>query len=173
MKRYKIVGTSKPEFMGIDISLVFDDISIGKSCEVFGYTFTITQTGMVLILSNSDWVLTLQELPPTNEDLWTETITDIKDLRINHEVDLFFKPKELMLTSTERIENHGVTHQCLFEFLKNEWQFVSHLTDIPFPFDFNYEFDLLMLNDEWKIVGDITLLRKGSFSRYASDGRCI
>jgi len=174
LKRYKVVGTSKPEFMDIDLNVVFDDISIGKKCEVFGYTFTITQTGTVLVLANPDWVLTLQELPEEIvQDSWGHIVIDHTELRINHEVDLFFADiKEVKISSTDRIEN-GVTFKCLFDFLVNEWKYISHLTDIPFPFEYDRKFNLLVLQDEWNIVGDFILLREGSFTRYNADGRCI
>lgn len=161
--------------MDMDMNILFEDINIGKECEVFGSKFTITQTGRVLILSNPDWVLTLLELePPVEEGLWGHMIVDPSDLRVNHEIDIFLQDKkQVRITSTDRIEENGVTFKCIFKFLKLEWGFISQLVDTKFPFEYNEEFDLLVFNDEWDLIGDIDLLREGSFSRYDSTGRCI
>ncbi len=172
MKKYKVISSSRPEFTNIEMNIVFDDIYIGKNCEVLGTMFKITQTGQCIVLANEDWVLTLFELPEEKIEKWTETITDPRDLRINHEIDLFFKPKELKIIKTERIK-HGLTYECLYRFLKNEWKFISHLVDTPIPFDYNEEFRLFILNDEWNLIGDTVLIKNGSFSRYNKEGRCI
>ncbi len=177
MKRYRVVGSSKSEFMDIEMNITFDDISIGKTCEVFGYRFTITQTGMVLVLANPDWVLTVQEVNIPVTIVWEKCIIDPVDLRINHEVDVFLKDKLIRLTETDRLKvDHGMTYGALFHFLKKEWQFIGHSTiGVAFPFDYDPNYKLFTMRDEWNFdsTDAVFLLRDGSFSRYSSDGRCI
>ena len=173
MKRYKVVGSSKSEFMDIDVNVVFDDTSMGKQCEVFGHMFTITQTGMIMILSHPDWVLTLQELDPEPVEEYRGMITNYEHLRINHEIDLYFGQKEIKITRTDRLDDEGVTFKCLHEFLQSEWRFLSSMVKGPFPFAYKDEWKLFILDDSWNIVGDVDLLREGSFSRYNAEGRCI
>lgn len=176
MKKYKVVGSSKGEFMGITMNIVFDDISLGKTCEVFGKTFTITQTGMIMILSNKDWVLTLQEIPEPVVDPWQKVIVQSKDLRINHEVDVFLKPKLIKLSETDRLKkDYGVTLLCLYQFLYNEWKYIGMASGVAFPFEYDPPNKLFIMRDEWNFdsLNSISLFREGSFSRYNSDGRCI
>lgn len=176
MKKYKVVGSSRPEFMNIEMSLVFDDISIGKQCEVFGTRFTITQPGKILVLSNEDWVLTLQELEAPKPITWTTTIDNHRDLRVNFEIDLFFDRKAIRLNRTERLsDKNGVTVRCVYLWLRNEWKYIGPTINKPFPFRWDEENLLMSLLDEWNFDGleTISLLREGSFSRYSADGRCI
>lgn len=176
MQKYKVVGSTKTEFMGIEMNIVFDDITIGKVCDVFGETFTITQTGAVLILSNKDWVLSLQEIPQVKTDPWTKIIRTPQDLRINHEVDVFIKPKLIKLSETDRLKSdYGVTLLALYKFLKSEWKYIKASTGVAFPFDYDAENKLFIMRDEWNFdsLESISLFREGTFSRYNSAGRCI
>ena len=176
MTKYKIVGSSKDEFLGIEMNIVFDDIEIGKVCEVFGTQFTITQTGAILILSNKDWVLTLQEVPQVVTDPWTKVIRKPSDLRINHEVDVFLKTKLIKLSETDRLKSdYGVTFLALYKFLQNEWRYIQSASGVAFPFEYDAENKLFIMRDEWNFdsLDSISLTREGSFSRYNSSGRCI
>jgi len=176
MKKYKVVGSSQGQFLGIEMNIVFDDITMGKSVEVFGKTFTITQTGKIIILSNKDWVLTLQEVPTPIIDPWTKVITNPSDLRINHEVDVFLKTKLIKLSDTDRLKkDHGVTLLCLFQFLQNEWKYIGAASGIAFPFEYDPANKIFIMRDEWNFdsLNSISLFREGSFTRYNSSGRCI
>ena len=176
MKKYKIVGSSDQAFMNIEMNIVFDDISIGKNCEVFGKVFTITQTGKCIVLANSDWVLTLLEIDnPDNEIKWGHRISDSNDLRINHEVDIFIRDKIIKISKTDRLGESGVTFRALFEFLQKEWRYIGELINSNFPFEYDSELKLFTMREEWNFDSNesSSLVKDGSFSRYNSDGRCI
>ena len=176
MKKYRVVGSSKPEFMNIEMNIVFDDVTIGKPCEVFGHQFVITQNGKVIILSSETWVMSLLEIEIPKKAEWQYKLTNHKDLRINHEVDIFVEKKVIKLSETERLRgDNGVTFLCLFNFLRCEWKYIERLSGVAFPFDYDQEYDLFIMRDEWNFdsLSTIKLLREGSFSRYNSSGRCI
>lgn len=174
MKKYKVVGSSDPTFMNIEMNIVFDDISIGKGCEVFNHQFTITQTGKCVILSSETWVLTLLEIEEKAESKWGHLLTNPEDLRINHEIDIYIKDKIIQLTKTDRLTDNGVTYRCVYEFLKNEWKYVSQMVDVSFPFEYQDDPKLFTLRNEWNFGGESQLLlRQGSHSRYNSEGKCI
>jgi len=176
MKKYRVVGSTKEEFLNIEMKIVFDDDRIGTNCSLFGTEFVITQTGKAMILSSKDWVLSLLELPELNVDLWQKTLVDPKDLRFNLEIDIFIEKKTIRIQTTDRLkEEHGVTLECIYKCLKNEWKFISSLSNTPFPFEYKLDDLLFIMRDSWNFdsLKSISLTREGSFSRYNSEGRCI
>ena len=175
MKKYRVIGSSDPAFMNIEMNIVFDDISMGKTCEVFGTLFTITQTGKVVVLSSPTWVLSLQLIPVKNEEKsWGHRISDPKELRVNHEVDVFLGNKTIRLTITDRLQDAGITFECLFKFLRNEWKYIEQLSGVAFPFEYDKELKLFTMRDEWNFEeGSERLVFDGSFSRWDAEGRCI
>lgn len=175
MKKYKVVGSSKTEFMGIEMDIMFDDVSIGKQCEVFGTQFTITQPGKILVLSHKDWVLTLQELPPEEIVIPPHTIKDSAELRINYEVDVFLEPKHIRLTPTDRLTDEGVTFECLYKFLLAEWKYIFNLTGVMFPFGYDIDTQVMLFKDSWNYdsIESFVYMREGSYTRLDANGRII
>ena len=177
MKKYKVIGSSDPAFMNIEMNFVFDDISMGKTCEVFNNTFTITQTGKIIVLSSEKWVLTLLDITPeVLEDKWNKTITNPKDLRINHEIDIFVEKKLIKINTTDRLTHtNRTTYECLYKFLKNEWKYIHSMTGVSFPFEYDHALKLFTMRDEWNFDSGNSFkhMTEGSYSRYAADGRCI
>lgn len=176
-KKYKIISSTNPAFLNIELYLTFDNPYVGQSCEVFGKKFTITQTGVITILSSEGWVLTLQEMPPdVTERQWGGLITNPNDLRINFEVDIFLKKKLIRLSQTDRLtEAGGVTMKAVAQFLINEWPRVESVSNISCPFMWDDEYKVLFMHDSWNFenIASISLTRQGSYTRYDENGRVI
>jgi len=176
-QKYKVVSSSKPEFNNIELFFVFDDPQPGKVVEVFGHRFTITQTGKLTVLSSESWVLTLQEItPPEDTPYGRGPIINWRDLRINFEVDVFPSTKKIRLQETDRLTlEHGVIMQALALFLIHNWGQIESAYGIPCPVEWNADYNVMYLRDNWNLDGlsSVQLTRSGSFTRYNEDGRVI
>ena len=152
-------GSSRAEFMGIEINLVLDNDNIGEEVNVLGGTFKITQNGPILVLTNSDWCLTLQDITP-NE-------TKVESLVINKNLEIFFETKEILV-------GLKCTYKELFKVLKSEWKLAGKLMNISLPFDYDDELKLFTFNNEWNFApGSLQLMTSGSYSRINASGRNI
>ena len=175
--KYKIVSSTNLAFVNVELFLTFDNPFIGQSCEVFGEQFTITQTGVITVIANKDWVLTLQELPPEiKERQWGGLITQSKDLRVNFEIDIFLKDKHIRVSKTDRLTDEGgVTMKAIAHFLIKEWPRVESVSGVSCPFVWDDKFKVLFMHDSWNFenLASIILTREGSYTRYNKEGRAI
>ncbi len=159
-KKFKVMGSSREEFMSIEIDMVIDDESIGASCNVLGGSFTITQNGKILVLADKEWVLTLMDITPV-------VIKEKPKLVINKNLDIFFKTKEIEV-------QQKCTYLELFNALKKEWLIAGALSNEPFPLEYDEELKLLTFKNSWGFANDSMLnMTDGSFSRLSEDGRSI
>ena len=83
-KKYKVMGDTKNIFLGIELDLVIENEEIGTEVNVLGGTFKITQNGKILVLSEPDWVLTLQDITLVAEK-------EKPKLVINQNIDISFQ----------------------------------------------------------------------------------
>jgi len=170
--KYKVQSDTSNQFTGIEIDYVIEDFTIGRELMFLGENYTLKQNGLILVLGNKDRVITIQELKQKEEPLWSKMLRK-EDLRINHEVEIYFETKEIQLKNSERLGKNGTSFQALFDLLQAEWKMAGVLSSHPFPLEMR-EHNNLLFKDEWALAaGSLEFLRKGSFTRVNSDGRTI
>lgn len=177
--KYRIVSSTKPEFMNIELFLTFDNPYPGKGCSVFGHDFTITQAGeKLIVIVSEDWVITLEVLAPEKPvKVWGPMIEDPNDLRINFEVDVFLgDKKKIRINETDRLtQAGGVKMEALAKFLMREWPRIESVSGIACPVGWDDEYQVMYLRDCWNLDGltSVALTRHGSFTRYNESGRVV
>jgi hypothetical protein len=176
--KYKIVSSTEKQYENIEIPLMLET-ELGSECSVLGGTFTVTQSGGgIIILSNKDWVMTLQEIYEAPKEPVVTFIDDPKYLRINKEVDLFFDTLEIRLNIGHGYltEEHGLTYASLYKFLMNEWKTIANLfpENKALPMEHEPGTNNYCLINGWNWFADYTLLLKdGCWSRKDLMGRHI
>lgn len=175
MKKYKIASSTKPEFVDIEMPIDIQDDSLGAKLFLFGTEFGITQNGIILVLVEKDWVITLQELDVPMTGKIDELIIDGSLLQPNAEFEIFFETKEIQLKETKNLSKEGVTYKALFGALQREWSMAKQVFDVAFPFEYDEELKLLTMNDEWNFMKGETFsfMKEGSYSRKNASGRNI
>ena len=159
-KKYKVMGDTKGTFLSVEFDLVLEDDTIGHDCNVLGGTFTITQNGKILVLTNPDWCLTLMDITPAPKVV-------VPSLAINTTLDIYFETKEIAVRCR-------ATYKELYEFLKNEWVMAGALSASPFPLEYDEDLKLLTFKDEWGFEeGSFKFMKEGSYSRLNVAGRNI
>ena len=159
MKKYIIKGSSRPEFLDIELPLNIDD-TIGSKCNVLGSEFTVTQNGKILVLVNDIWCLTLMDITP-------EPVVEKPKLEVNKTLEIYFKTKEIEIKT-------DCTYKELFEAIANEWELIEGLVSEPLPLEYNEDLKLLVFRNEWNITkGSLKHLTNGSYTRYNKAGRSI
>ena len=178
MKKYKIVSSTDRQYENIELPLVIET-EIGKECVVLGTSYTITQAGGgIIILSNKDCVLTLQEIIEIPKEPKVTLIDDPKYLRINKEVDLFFETKEIRLNVDNGYltNEYGLTYDSLYKFLMKEWKTIAKLfpENKALPMEHEPNTNNYCLINGWNWFANYNLLLKdGCWSRKDMSGRHI
>lgn len=67
--KYKIVSSTNPVFLNVEMPFDFSDKTIGDSVNIFGQELKITQTGTVYLCVSEKAVMTLQEIPEEIEEI--------------------------------------------------------------------------------------------------------
>ncbi len=159
-KKYKVMGDTKDNFLGIEFDLVIENDDIGNVINVLGGTFTITQNGQILVLSEPKWVLTLQDITPV-------PVLEKPKLVINETVEIFFGDKTIEV----KIDT---TYEELFYFLQKEWKLIKNvLTDTILPFDYSERLQLFTFKNDWgfKLGKTFSHMSGGSFAQLNAAGR--
>jgi hypothetical protein len=176
--KYRIVSSTKSEFLNIELYMTLDKPYPGKGCSVFGHDFTITQVGKYVTLASATWVITMEELEPeVFKKVWGAMITDPSDLRINFEIDIFLGThKSIQIHETDRLtQEGGVTMKALAKFLIKQWPQIKSISGIQCPVVWDYKYKVMYLRDNWNLsnLASIALTREGSFIRYDESGRVV
>jgi len=160
MKKYKITSSTKPEFEGIEIPLDIDNYIVGSNIVVLGHTFTITQSGSIIVLVNEQWCLTLIDITP-------KVKSEVSKLIINDTLEIYLETKEIEVKCK-------ATFKELYNILLKEWNFINTLDNEPFPCEYNEELKLLTFVNDWKLTDASVLnMEDGSFSCKNKAGRYI
>ena len=166
--KYKVQSDTSNQFTGIEIDYVIEDFTIGRELMFLGEKFTLKQNGVILVLGNKDRVITIQ-----NKEEKVKPISKIiakENLRINHEIDIFFETKEFQIKSTERLEK--IRYEVFYEFIKDEWKMAGVLANEEFPLELRD--NNLLLKNSWNFTkGSFVLLIDGSFTRENEWGNVI
>jgi len=169
VEKYKVmssVGEGKEFMNGIEFDFVIENEDIGQEVNCLGDTFTITQNGKILVLVNSDWVLTIMKQPKPEEEINL-------NLEPNVDYDVFFETKTFKIHETDLVKR-GVSYEKFFETLRDEWSTIEKIRNTPFPMKFDYDFNSLVFTHGWDWESDdYTLLNNGSWGREDKDGRSI
>ena len=102
------------------------------------------------------------------------TITDPDNLHQNTEVTISTQAKTISLNIAGNLSIDGVTGQCLYSFLKEQWKSDNNLIKFPFPMlsITNEQFEFI---NGWLPANDSTrkLIRTAGWAEYGSTGNSI
>ena len=179
MERYKIVSSTETQYVDIELPLEFDEVTQQDDFMVLGKWYVVTQLGGgIVILSNKDNVMTLQQQdPPKPTEPEITVIDDPSQLQINREIDIFFETKEIRFNFQGNLtKEHGMTYDALYRFLQKEW--VTIAKAYPeysiFPMEHAEGTNNYCFLDSWNWLEDYTLfLKDGCWSRKDAMGRHI
>jgi len=159
-KRFQVQGDSKNTFMNIELDLVIEDDSIGATCSVLGGTFKIIQNGIILVLTDKDWCLTLVDITPKIQEIAPK-------LTANENLLIDTKLKEIDVQCK-------CTYEELYYELESEWKFLQVATGEPIPFDYSERLQLFTFKESWGFKdNNFDNVSVGSFSRINEQGRNI
>jgi len=158
--KYRVVGDSKNTFLGIELSVVVDSPKIGDSFNLLGSTFTVVQTGKILVLADKDWCLSIMDITPPKEK-------ELSKLIINDTLEIFLDTKEVAVKVK-------CTYEELYYALQREWKLLAQMGHGTIPFEYSNRLRLFTFLDGWGFENDnFSMLTEGSFTRVSPDGRSI
>jgi hypothetical protein len=176
MTKYEFTSSTNPLIpVGTQLPIVFpEDLAVGQEVTLLLEKCICTQNTEVLQFrreGNGDddlgAVYSLVKVHEESVNVYPRKVTvgTLDDLRINHEIDIFFGTKTFMISPTERVTRaHGITVEAFYEFIKAEWDKVQVLTPEPFPLE--YTEGNLILWGEWGFSdGTPMFLKDGSWTR--------
>jgi len=163
-KKYKVVGDSKNTFSGIELDIVVNegDTDVGKKFALLGGEFTVTQNGMILVLVDKEWCLSIMDITPPE-------VVEKPKLVVNDTLEVFMDNKEIEVKV-------DCTYEELYYVLADEWKLIQKLGAgvVARPFEYNTRMKLFTFLDNWGFVsGSLQHMKDGSYSRKNSAGRNI
>ena len=161
MAKYKVAGSTKPEFLDIVMELDLGEPAIGDEVSVLGGTFTVTSNISVFVIANKDWVVRLQDVTPPPEP------EKPKGLIVNETFDIYAETKEIDV----RVD---CTYEELYYAIKEEWKFAEELYGIALPVEYETRLKLFTFRDSWNFgESGFVHIKDGSYSRFDQYNRSI